>query len=85
MIVEIAIVILVAVGAWFGWKGRIREGLIAAVLLAAIVSLIAAFSIDLPSDVGGYWMFAVSFVVLAGVSLLALGVARWARRFRARS
>jgi hypothetical protein len=81
MIAEIAITIMAALGAWLGWKKKVREGLIVALLLAAIVSLLAAFSIALPIDVGGYWMFAVSFVVLAGVSLVSLGVARWTRRF----
>lgn len=85
MIAEIVITILAALGAWFGWKKKVREGLIASVLLAAIVSLVAAFSIAVPTDVGGYWMFAVSFVVLAGVSLVSLGVARLTRRFLGRS
>jgi hypothetical protein len=81
MIAEIVVAILAALGAWFGWKKRIRQGLIVSVLLAAIVSLLAAFSIALPAEVGGYWVFAVSFVVLAGVSLVSLGVACWTRRF----
>jgi hypothetical protein len=51
MIAEMVIAIQAALGAWFGWKKTIREGLIALVPLAAIVSLLAAFSIALPTDV----------------------------------
>jgi hypothetical protein len=81
MVAGIVIVILAALNAWFGWKKRIRGGWFASVLLPAIISLIAAFTISLPTDAGGPWVFAMSFVVLAGVSLASLGLARCVRWF----
>lgn len=85
MIAAMVVAILAALGAWFGWRKKLREGSIVSVLLAAIVSLLAATSIAVPTDVGGYWVFGVSFVVLAGVSLASLGLARWTRRFLGRT
>jgi hypothetical protein len=75
----ICMVILAALNAWFGWKKRIRSGLFASVLLPAVMGVIAAFTIAVPTDAGGPWVFAVSFVVLAGVSLASLGLARCVR------
>ncbi len=80
MAAVIIMAILAAPAAWFGWQKRIRTGALTSLLFAAILALIAAFTISIPSDVGGPWVFAVSFVLLAGVSLLSLGMARWVRR-----
>jgi len=79
MLAVIVIAILAALNGWLGWK-RIRGGLIVAVLLPVGIGLVAAFSIAVPSDAGGPWVFAVSFVVLAGVSLAFLGLGRIVRR-----
>ena len=80
MAAMIVTAILAALSAWFGWKKKIRVGAFASVLFAALVALVAAFTISVPSDAGGPWVFAVTFAILAGVSLVSLGVARWVRR-----
>ena len=85
MLAVVVIMIMTTLSAWFGWQRQLRRGLISAILLPAIISLTAAFTIRLPTDVGGPWIFVLSFVVLAGASLLSFGVALWIRRLMFRN
>jgi hypothetical protein len=74
MAAAIVIFVLAGFSAWLGWKKPARLGLIAAFSLSVIISLIAAFSIAVPSDVGGLWVFGISLIVLAAVSFASLGL-----------
>jgi hypothetical protein len=41
---------------------------------AIVIFVLAAFSIAVPSDVGGLWVFGISLIVLAAVSFASLGL-----------
>ena len=79
MLATIVILFLAGICAWLGWRRRIRSGLLVSTLLPAIIGLIASFTISLPGDAGGPWLFIVSFVILAVASLIAFGLAVGAR------
>lgn len=73
MIAEIVIAVFAVLSAWMGWVQKIRSGLIISLVIPAIFGVIVAVAVPLPNNAGGAWGFAVTFVVLAGVSLLSLG------------
>ena len=75
MAAAITISVLAVIHAWLGWKKKVRLGLISAFALSAVASLIAAFYIRVPGEVGGVWIFGVSFSALTAVSLGSLGIA----------
>lgn len=76
MLLNILIIILVTVNAWFGWNRGVREGMVVVFLVPAVLGLIAAFTIEVPADAGPPWVFAGVFVVLVAVSLVSFVAAR---------
>ncbi len=76
MVPLLVITLLVFLHGYLGWIGRIRQGLISALTLSVLVAGAANYLIEVPSEVGGIWVFAISFLTLAAISCGSLGMLR---------
>jgi len=72
----ITIALLVIFHGYLGWNGKIRQGLISAVALSLLAAVAATYFVKVPSEVGGIWIFVISFLTLAAISCGALGMLR---------
>ena len=72
----ITIALLVIFHGYLGWNGKIRQGLISAVALSLLAAVAATCFVKVPSEVGGIWIFAISFLTLAAISCGSLGMLR---------